>query len=86
MILSTDNPVSFFEQGRQTSSFSGILFPAERQSLPVDVAGFSPGSRYADKHAEANCCAEAQHAAVCGGLVSRVCVSLLEVVYRYTSV
>lgn len=49
-------------------SCCGVVGPVRQYSvgLSVDVAGFSLGSSYADKHEQLNCCAVAQHAAVWG--------------------
>ena len=50
--------------------------------LSVDVAGFSLGSSYADKHEQPDCCAVAQLSAV-WGLLSQSLVHLLEESKKY---
>ncbi len=50
----------------------------------VDVAGFSLGSSYADKHEQPNCCcAVAKHAPAVWGLLSQPSVRLLEESKKY---
>lgn len=50
----------------------------------VDVAGFSLGSSFADKHKQPNrCCAVAQHAPAVWGLLSQPSVRLLEESKKY---
>lgn len=51
---------------RLDCQFSWCGGPPLCMLLSVDVAGFSLGSSYTDKHEQPNCCAVARHAAVWG--------------------